>query len=109
MEITFLDDDLREICEKEKIAKRKIGALSAKKLKTRLADIRAVNIVTDLVAGHPHPLEGDRRGEFSLRLHDGHRLVFVPDLIPVPFKESDSVDWSKVTKIKIIYIGDYHD
>jgi proteic killer suppression protein len=65
--------------------------------------------VTDLVAGHPHPLKGDRDGEFALDLAGGRRLVFAPANDPLPRNTDGSIDWSRVTIVSIEYIGDYHD
>lgn len=86
-----------------------MGAKCAKKLKTRLADLYGVSSVTELFAGRPHPLKGDRAGEFAVDLEGGKRLVFKPDNDPVPLSEDGSIDWSKVTAVCIVFIGDYHD
>jgi hypothetical protein len=51
----------------------------------------------------------DRAGEFALDLDGGKRLVFESANDPVPVNEDDSIDWSKVTSIRIVFIGDYHD
>lgn len=64
MEIKFKDKQLREFCEKKAVAVKKLGDICARKLQTRLADIAAASRVTDLVAGKPHPLTGDRHGQF---------------------------------------------
>ncbi|MFQ4145340.1 killer suppression protein HigA [Chlorogloeopsis sp. ULAP02] len=109
MEITFADSKLQNLCEQEKLAQRKLGAKCAKKLTTRLADLAAVSCVTELVAGRPHPLKGDRAGEFAVDLEGGKRLVFKPDNDPIPLTEDGSIDWSKVTAVCIVFIGDYHD
>lgn len=66
MEITFGDGKLQKLCEQETIAQRKLGANCARKLKTRLADLAAVSCVVELIAGRPHPLKGDRAGEFAV-------------------------------------------
>ncbi|MBD2254930.1 type II toxin-antitoxin system RelE/ParE family toxin [Nostoc parmelioides] len=109
MEITFSDRKLQNLCEQQNLAQKKLGANCAKKLRTRLADLAAVSCVTELVAGRPHPLKGDRAGEFALDLEGGTRLVFKPDNDPVPLTEDESIDWSKVTAVCIVFIGDYHD
>ncbi|MCG6136190.1 MAG: killer suppression protein HigA [Nostoc sp. LLA-1] len=109
MEIAFADSKLQTLCEQLDIAQRKLGAKCTKKLITRLADIAAVSCVTELVAGRPHPLKGDRAGEFAVDLEGGKRLVFKPDHDPVPLTKHGSIDWSKVTAICIVLIGDYHD
>ncbi|MFY7940719.1 MAG: killer suppression protein HigA, partial [Burkholderiaceae bacterium] len=68
MEIKFKDKKLRELCEKKAAAVKKLGDVSARKLQTRLADMAAASRVTDLVTGNPHPLKGDRQGQFALDL-----------------------------------------
>ncbi|MEA5602547.1 killer suppression protein HigA [Nostoc sp. UHCC 0252] len=109
MEITFADRQLQKLCEQQNLAQRKLGANCAKKLKTQLAILGAANCVTELVIGHPHPLKGDRAGEFAVNLEGGKRLVFKPDNDPIPLSEDGSIDWSKVTAVSIVFIGDYHD
>lgn len=109
MEIRFKSKKLRETCEKQAIARKLLGDTNARKLTTRLADLEAATRVTDLIAGNPHPLSGDRHGQFAMNLAGGWRLVFEPANDPIPRKEDASVDWSQVTVVSIEYIGDYHD
>jgi toxin HigB-1 len=107
--VDFKDKKIRLLCEKSAEAEKKLGAPCAKKLRTRLADIEAASCVTDLVAGNPHPLKGDRAGEFAVDLAGGFRLVFIPANDPVPLRDDQSIDWSCVTIVCIEFIGDYHD
>lgn len=109
MEIHFRDKKIRELCEKRAVAEKKLGAARARKLRTRLDDLDAANRVTDLTAGNPHPLKGDRLEQFALDLAGGWRLVFAPDHNPSPRRDDQSIDWSKVTIICIKFIGDYHE
>jgi toxin HigB-1 len=109
MDIVFRDQRLRALCEQQSIATRTLGATCARRLQARLADLQAAMCVADLVAGHPHPLQGDRLGQFALDLAGGRRLVFEPDHDPVPERESGGIDWTQVTRIRVIYVGDYHD
>ena len=109
MEIQFKDKKLRELCEKQAVAVKKLGDVCARKLRTRLADLSAASRVTELVAGNPHPLTGDRLGQFAVDLAGGWRLVFAPANDPVPRKDDTSIDWSAVTIVCIEFIGDYHD
>lgn len=108
MDISFKDKKLQALCEQSALAERKLGRKMAKKLRSRLSDLQAAAVVTDLCAGRPHPLEGDRRGQFALDLVHPARLVFVAKDDPIPTKEDGSIDWSKVTQIQIIEIKDYH-
>lgn len=109
MEIGFRDDRLRDLCEKERVARKKLGDACARKLRSRLADLDAARVVTDLVAGRPHPLKVDRAGQFALDLAGGIRLVFAPANDPVPQTQDGSTDWSEVNAVCIEFIGDYHD
>lgn len=109
MEIDFRDDKLRGLCEKERVARKKLGDACARKLCSRLADIDAARVVTDLVAGHPHPLKHDRAGQFALDLAGGVRLVFAPASEPIPQTQDGATDWSQVAAVRIEFIGDYHD
>ena len=109
MEIHFKNKKIRELCEKHAIAEKKLGSANAHKLKNRLDDLNAATNVTDLIAGNPHPLKGDRLGQFAVDLAGGWRLVFAPNQDPYPLKDDQSIDWSKVTIICIEFIGNYHD
>jgi toxin HigB-1 len=109
LKFNFRDKKVRELCEKRAVADQKLGAICARKLRTRLDDLDAASRVTDLTAGNPHPLKGDRLGQFALDLAGGCRLVFAPDHDPLPLHDDQSIDWSQVTIIYIEFIGDYHD
>ena len=109
MEILFENSKIQKICEQKKEAEKKLGPICARKLRTRLSDLESASRVTDLVAGNPHPLKGDRAGQFALSLHGGYRLVFSPSNDPCPTTPDDAIDWDKVTIVCIEYIGDYHD
>lgn len=90
-------------------ARKELGDICAKKLRTCLSELEAASNVTELVAGSPHPLTHDRLGQFAVSLAGGVRLVFEPANNPIPRIDDASVDWSKVTIVSIEYIGDYHD
>lgn len=109
MELTFKDKHIRKLCENQAEAQKKLGSDCARKLRTRLADLEAAANVSELTAGRPHPLLGDRKGQFAVDLAKGFRLVFAPDHDPCPRKDDQSIDWSNVTIICIEEIGDYHD
>lgn len=109
MLIDFANAKLRTLCEAQREAERRLGADCARKLRSRLADIEAAADVSRLTAGRPHPLQGERRGQFALDLAGGVRLVFEPDHAPCPRHADGAVDWTQVTSIRIVFIGDYHD
>ena len=109
MKILFANKKIRELCEQQRVAERKLGAPSARRLRIRLSEIEASSRVTDLVAGNPHPLKGDRYGQFALDLSGGWRLVFSPANDPCPTKDDGGINWAQVTIVSIEFIGDYHD
>ena len=96
---------MRRCCEDENYARRKHGSACAKLIKQRISDLRAIEVVTDIEVGNPHRLTKDRKGQFALTLTKAKRLVFEPA------GESDSnveTDWTSVSSIRIVFIGDYH-
>ena len=68
MKIGYKNQKLQDLCQKRAVAQKALGAACAKKLMVRLQALEAATRVTDLVAGNPHPLKGDRYGEFALEL-----------------------------------------
>ena len=118
MEIIFGDSKLQKLCEQQAVAQKQLGQVCARKLRSappvplgqsRLADLTAAGSVRELVAGRPHPLKGDRAGQFTVDLEGAKRLVFKPANDPISCNEDGSIDWSKVTHVCIVFIGDYHD
>ncbi|MBF2759532.1 MAG: killer suppression protein HigA [Ectothiorhodospiraceae bacterium AqS1] len=109
MEIRHRNNKSRKICECESTAQKELGKDGAKNLRARLADLKAVERVSDLKKGNPHPLKGNREGQFALRIVGGKRLVFSPDHgVQEPRSVDGSIDWQRVTSILIEEIGDYH-
>jgi proteic killer suppression protein len=92
LKITFKDKKLRDLCETRTVAERKLGSACARKLASRLFELSAARRVSELVAGHPHPLKGNRTGQFALELTGGWRLVFAPGAMPVPMTGEGAVD-----------------
>lgn len=108
MELSFDTPDLKKVCEDSRFAQRKLGADCARRLRARLADLLAAPRLADVRAGKPHPLDGDRNGQFALSLAGGSRLVLVPADDPVPRQTTGQIDWPNVTAARIVFIGDYH-
>ena len=88
--------------------RRAFGIKAAARLRDRLADIRAADAVTDLIAGRPREIEGGRHRLFAVDLASGCSLVFCANHVRIPVDETDRVDWSKVTRVKILKIEVRH-
>jgi proteic killer suppression protein len=111
LDILFASKNLELLCHDEKLATRTLGAPSAKKLRARLDDlIAAANLgYAPKLPGRFHGLTGDRDGQYSLDLHRGGRLVLKPANEPLTTRPDSTLDLSKVTIIRVVFIGDYHD
>jgi hypothetical protein len=60
------------------------------------------------VPGNCHQLHADRIGDFAISLWGSYRLIFGPDHDPTPTLDDGGIDRTKVTKIKIKEVVDYH-
>jgi proteic killer suppression protein len=109
MHISFASDNLKKLCQEQKEMNKVLGAPCARKLRTRLSDLMAANRLSDLAAGRPHPLKGERLGQFALDLQGGIRLVFEAADEPIPTTQDGAIAWTQVTSVRIVYVGDYHD
>lgn len=109
LDILFANDRLRALCNDDRKAKKELGAAGAKKLRARLDDLEAAACLEVMrpLPGHCHELKHDRAGELAVYLDGGCRLGFRP-CEPVPRKPDGGLDWTKVTSIEVVYVGDYH-
>lgn len=108
VDIYFASRKLEKLCSDNREAVKVLGADSARKLRARLADLQAADTVSELVAGRPHPLTGNRARQFALDLAGGQRLVFQPKRVGAA-KAPATPDWKRITAVEILFIGDYHD
>lgn len=102
MELAFDSKSIRTICESEAQAKFELGASVAEVLKHRLADMRAARSPMDLVIGRPRICADGLH--MVIDLCDNHRIVFKANHPNNPKTATDELDWSKVSRIKILRI-----
>ena len=111
MDIQFKTAKLQKICSQNAVAIKKLGPKMARKLQQRMMELQAAETLSDISRLPParcHELKGDRKGQLSVGLEHPYRLIFIPVNNPIPEKESGGLDWTQVTKIKIIEIVDTH-
>ena len=110
MEISFSTSKLAKLCNSEKKLRGTHGPRMARLIQQRLMDLDAAETLESMrsIPGRCHQLTENLDGLFAVDLVHPDRLVFAPDHDPVPQLNSGGVDWSKVTKIEIFGIGDYH-
>lgn len=111
IEISWSDRKLEKVCASDKRGQRKWGADHWPLLRRRLSSIAAAPTLRDLegVPGRFHALHADRKREFAMSLWGGYRLVFVPDHDPPPTLSDGGIDRSRVTRVSIIEVVNYHD
>ena len=111
MVIYFRTRRLQRICSNANESIKKLGPKMARKLHQRLMELKAASCLADISKIPPprcHPLSGDRDGQLSVDLEHPYRLLFVPanDLISVT--QDGGMEWTRVTEIEIVEIGDTH-
>ena len=104
LELAFAKKSLRQLCESETKAKRDLGVRMAEKLRRRLADLRAATCVKDLVAGRPRELDGADHRHIAIDLCEDYRIIFCANHTANPVVKSGDVDWSRVSRVKILRI-----
>jgi hypothetical protein len=103
LELAFSTKALRAVCETEDRAVRELGADCANVLKRRLADLRAAANASELVAGNPRP--GRRsKDELMLDLAAGCAVILAVNHVTVPRLDSGAIDWSNVSRVKLLRI-----
>ncbi len=105
LELAFETKLLRRLCEDEEKARQDLGEEVAEKLRSRLADLRAADTVSALVAGRPRELGRNGRCTVAVDLYGGFQIIFCANHNEPPILPTGTVDWTRTTRIKIIEIG----
>jgi len=111
VEVEFRSKKLAKSCADDRARVRAYGSERAKKLKLRLSSLVAASCLEDLrnAPGRLHELSGDRAGEFAADLDGPFRLVFEPVVSDAERDHhSEGWVWSKISRIRILGIEDYH-
>lgn len=111
MDIVFKNKNLAKQFNNQKLLEKKNGANRAKRIRRRLDNLRAANVLEDMrnLPGRCHELTKNRAGQLSLDLDHPYRLIFEPANEPLPIKPDGGMDWKKITAVKIIGIEDTHE
>jgi plasmid maintenance system killer protein len=111
LDILFCNSKLEKECCNSKARQKKYGAERANRLGRRLDDLSAAaNLaVMRTLPGRCHELTGDLKGQLAIDLDGPYRLIFESADEPPPVDDNGSLDWSGVTSIRILRIGDYHN
>ncbi len=101
LEIAFETKSLRQLCETNQVARRKLGDSVAVKLQSRLADLASANSIDDVIAGYPRLIDEEI---YVLSLSDEYRVAFIQNHPSAPRNGQGALDWKQVRRIKIIEI-----
>lgn len=110
MDIVFADERERQEFNDEKRLFRRYGPDNGKRIRRRLDNLRAAANLDEMsrLPGRLHPLTENLEGLFALDLRHPDRLIIAPANDPLPLKDDGNLDWTKVTVVRIIQVGDYH-
>ena len=109
MELAFESQELRSICEHEATAKDALGAEIAEALRHRLADLRVATSIADLIVGNAHTVEVGSIIYLVIDLCRRHQIVLEANHPENPLTDSGQLDWAKVSRIKVTYVGGEYD
>lgn len=113
MTIEYKSNKLKKSVESPRAIIKNYGT-RAKLVNQRIDEIKAAKNLADfrnIPKANCHELT-DANGKKNLLAFDisaNHRIIFTPNHDPIPRKEDTGLDWTLVTNITIIDIGeDYH-
>jgi plasmid maintenance system killer protein len=111
VQIRYVNRKLQKQCGVLAESVRKWGSVRASRVRLRVTQLSAASCLADLMTlngADCHPLHGNRSGQFAVDAKYPYRLIFVPDHNPLPTLADGGLNLSKVVKIKIIEVVDYH-
>jgi len=95
--LAFATQALRDICENEIIAKKKLGAKAADALKRRLSDFQSIDSFDELPFAKPKK----NSNNCIFDLPDDWQLVVTGGHGENPTLPSGKIDWTKITRLKV--------
>lgn len=110
MEVTFENAKLQKLLANAGKLKGRYGPRLAGLISRRLYDLEAAECLEYMrgLPGRCHELTENFAGCVAVDLVHPDRLVFRVANRPRPVTASGALDWSKVTAIEIVGVGDYH-
>jgi len=102
LEISFIDVELRQICEDPEIAYSKLGHAVAENLKSRIADLDAALTIEDVIAGNPRIIKSSSCSYYIIDLSENLVLIVHSAHVKnIPLSDDNELDWSRVTRVQI--------
>ena len=105
MQLAFATKRLRSLCEDDLLARAELGNEAAVVLQRRLADIDAASNVAELPPSTGLVIRNQVGAtERCIALNADWVMTFCANHFPVPMHVDGAVDWSHVTRVKILQI-----
>jgi hypothetical protein len=101
LELGFATKGLRRTCEQTAWARKELGPLAASALQRRLADLEAVDAITELPW---MTVEFGADDDAAIEFHPGYWLTILAIRGGTDMNQNQSVDWSTVDRIKLMEI-----
>lgn len=111
MEISFRTRRLQRQFSRRRELVKEFGEQGARVLQLRLAVLATAQSLSDVPTNPPerrHQLTQDRAGQYAVDVMHPYRLVFEPDIDPVPRRADGGIDLDQVTAIVIVEVVNYH-
>lgn len=102
--LAFANETIRQTCESNRSARRRLGEEVATCLQARLADLRALDSPIDLLVMQLARLDASSDTRLVIPLGNGYVLVASVHHRPEPRLPSGKLDWKQVSRIKILSI-----
>lgn len=101
MQLSFLDEKHRALCERDELARTELGSDAARQLRNRLADLQAAQSPAELIAGDPQILGQGLEEKMVVRLNDAVALVLQPGTVRSPLDDNGGVAWEQVFRVHV--------
>lgn len=111
MDIGFKTSKLEKTFNAESMLIKQYGKDTARQIMRRMVVLKAAPTLADVPHTPPercHQLAGDRKGQFAVDVGQPKRLIFTPDHDPVPQRAEGGLDLTRITRIIILAVEDYH-
>jgi toxin HigB-1 len=105
VEIAFETKQLRDVCESQKNAERRMTLPVAEALRACLADLGAASNVSEFRLVRVDSKDTENGTVVVAHLADGIVLQLHQNHIDHPVSADGSTDWSQVSRVKIMSIG----
>lgn len=111
VQVTYVSRRLERSCASQPARVREWGPETARKLGSRLQELKAAETLDDMRAlpqARTQELTGARNGQIGLDLCPPYRLIVIPTDSDLASRPDGRRDWSKVEAVVVLEVTDTH-